>query len=130
MVCHAVRTYLFLITCVFFALNNCATIFALYERRCCYNSRGVALEKCKCLNDNEQTSIYDLQKGKEAFFHWRLSNLDYINVPDENRPNITFILSPCSGSMHLYVKPLDSNFTLIREKTYYKDINILLIVNL
>jgi hypothetical protein len=131
MICHAARTYLslLLIICIFFVLNNCVTIFAIYERRCCYNSRGVALKKCKCLNDDEQTSMYDLQKGKETFFHWRLANLDYINVPDEIRPNITFILSPCSGSMHLYVKPLDSNFTLIREKTYWykstisKDVN-------
>ena len=101
----------------------------MYEHRCCHNSHGKAIKNCQCLNNNEQTAVLKLSEGKESYFHWRLADLSYINVPDYKRPNITFILSPCSGSMHLFVKPLDSNFSSIRSKTYWykstnnKDIN-------
>ena len=96
-----------------------ASSTAFYETRCCYDSDSVPLKDCVCLENNVQTETYELQEGKELYFHWRLKDISYVNVPDHKRQNITFMVLPCSGSMHLFVQPLKSNFSVVRKETHW-----------
>ena len=63
---------------------------------------------CNCLEDDEWKYGEVLAAGQSKEYHWRLTDWSIINVPDEQRPSITFAARPCSGSVELYIKPLQS----------------------
>jgi len=78
---------------------------------CCANQAdNTPYESCTCLNDNTWIKGEVLGAGAKRFYHWRLTDWDLINVPDAERPDISFEVHPCSGSVELYVSTLGLPF--------------------
>lgn len=79
--------------------------------QCCANiATGAAYSDCNCLEDNTWRVGEVLAGGQSMHFHWRLTDWSMINVPDDQRPSITFKAHPCTGSVELYIKPLQTPF--------------------
>lgn len=78
---------------------------------CCANIVTKApYADCTCLEDDTWRTGDVLQAGESRWYHWRLTDWSIINVPDEDRPDISFNLRPCTGAAELHIKPLQPPF--------------------
>lgn len=65
---------------------------------------------CTCLEDDTWMRGETLPLGQSRHYHWRLTNWAMINVPDDQRPDLTFMVATCQGNAHLYVTPMQPPF--------------------
>ena len=79
------------------------------EVACCADrDTGEQLDKCTCLEDNSVLLQQHVGKGSCKLFHWQLRDLSLVDVEDESRASLKIVLSPCWGSMNMYMTPLKS----------------------
>ena len=65
---------------------------------------------CTPLYDNLEVSQQSVEAGEYKYYHWVMTDFSITDVPDDERPSITFRVSPCTGNAHLYVRPVTLPF--------------------
>eukprot|EP01029_Cantina_marsupialis_P028927 TRINITY_DN778198_c0_g1_i1.p1 TRINITY_DN778198_c0_g1~~TRINITY_DN778198_c0_g1_i1.p1 ORF type:complete len:374 (+),score=94.25 TRINITY_DN778198_c0_g1_i1:89-1210(+) len=61
---------------------------------------------CTALIQDDFTEKVTLDAGGVHHFHYVLTDYSIIDVPDNDRPRITFQARPCSGDVKLYINPV------------------------
>jgi len=76
------------------------------SNKCCHSFQGTPYSDCKCLEDDKELLTETVAAGQYVNYHWRLTNWALIDVPDDQRPSVTFRLMPCTGNAWLFVTPV------------------------
>lgn len=91
---------------------------------CCLWDNGSSILNCQCIGDNVELKELTIEFAEKKHFHWRLTNFSLVNLPDARRPNITFTVAPCTGSVEVYVVPVLPPAVLSTERTVYKSARV------
>jgi len=91
---------------------------------CCLWDNGSSISNCQCIGDNVELNELTIELAEKKYFHWRLTNFSLVNLPDAARPNITFTVAPCTGSVEIYVVPVSSPAVLSTESAIHKSTRV------